>query len=57
LSFHTKQKGESMSEKPILNRISEYIAAAGQRQLPADVSEKAKHHILDTIAAMVSDPG
>jgi 2-methylcitrate dehydratase PrpD len=43
-----------MSEKPILNRISEYIAAAGQRQLPADVSEKAKHHILDTIAAMVS---
>lgn len=43
-----------MSEKSIINRLSEYIAEAGNRKLPEDVSEKAKHHILDTIAAMVS---
>ncbi len=34
--------------------LSAYIAAAGQRPLPAEVVEKAKHHLLDTIAAMIS---
>jgi len=43
-----------MTEQSIIARLSAYIAAAGGRQLPEAVSEKAKHHILDTIAAMVS---
>lgn len=34
--------------------LSEYIAAAPARPVPADVAVKAKHHILDTIAAMLS---
>lgn len=43
-----------MAEQSIMSRLSAYIAAAGDRQLPEAVSEKAKHHILDTMAAMVS---
>lgn len=39
---------------PVMRRLSRYIAAARQRPLPAAVVEKTKHHILDTIAAMVS---
>ncbi len=34
--------------------LSAYMAAALGRRLPARVVEKAKHHILDTLAAMVS---
>jgi 2-methylcitrate dehydratase PrpD len=34
--------------------LSEYMAAARARALPPEVAEKAKHHILDTVAAMVS---
>ncbi|HYL39606.1 MAG TPA: MmgE/PrpD family protein [Bryobacteraceae bacterium] len=41
--------------------LSGYMSEAGSRALPAEVVEKAKHHILDTFAAMVSgselDPG
>jgi len=37
-----------------MQRLSAYIAQAGKRPLPAAVIEKTKHHILDTIAAMVS---
>lgn len=43
-----------MATPSILNRLSAYIAAAGDRQLPEAVAEKAKQHILDTLAAMVS---
>ena len=34
--------------------LSAYMAAAKDRGLPPDVVEKAKHHILDTFAAMIS---
>src|SRR5215470_8390571 len=34
--------------------LSEYIAGAHARALPEAVMEKARHHILDTLAAMVS---
>jgi 2-methylcitrate dehydratase PrpD len=37
-----------------METLSTYMAAAKDRALPADVIEKAKHHILDTFAAMVS---
>jgi 2-methylcitrate dehydratase PrpD len=39
---------------PAMAALSEYMAAARGRALPPDVAEKAKHHILDTFAAMVS---
>jgi 2-methylcitrate dehydratase PrpD len=38
----------------VMEALSRYMAAAKDRPLPPDVVEKAKHHILDTFAAMVS---
>ena len=35
-------------------RLSDYVAGALARPLPAAVIEKARHHVLDTFAAMVS---
>ena len=37
-----------------MRELSVYIAAALRRLLPPPVVEKTKHHILDTIAAMIS---
>jgi len=39
---------------PVMATLSDYMAAAKDRPLPAEVVEKAKHHILDTFAAMLS---
>ena len=44
----------AQSISPVMTTLSGYMAAAKARALPADVVEKAKHHILDTVAAMVS---
>ena len=43
-----------MSISPVMQRLSAYIAQAAKKPLPPAVVEKTKHHILDTIAAMVS---
>ncbi len=37
-----------------MRKLSAYIAAAPRRPLPAAVTERAKHHLLDTLSAMVS---
>ena len=37
-----------------MRELSAYMAQAPALPLPAEVAEKARHHILDTIAAMVS---
>src|SRR5688572_6048580 len=37
-----------------MKRLSGYIAQAGKKALPPAVAERTKHHVLDTIAAMVS---
>jgi 2-methylcitrate dehydratase PrpD len=34
--------------------LSEYIAAAADRELPPEVVAKTKHHVLDTLAAILS---
>jgi 2-methylcitrate dehydratase PrpD len=39
---------------PITTRLAGYIAATPRRTLPAAVTERAKHHLLDTLAAMLS---
>jgi 2-methylcitrate dehydratase PrpD len=39
---------------PITFKLSAYMSDARNRSLPENVVEKAKHHILDTFAAMVS---
>ena len=42
---------------PIMQQLSAYMSAAGTRALPEEVVEKAKQHILDTFAAMISGSG
>ena len=56
---YERQIGAEIS--PVTRRLSAYIASVLRRPLPPEVVEKTKHHVLDTIAAMVSgsrlDPG
>src|SRR2546429_3164401 len=49
----------SLDEKPqgatpIMETLSKYMGEAMERALPDEVVEKAKHHVLDTLAAMIS---
>lgn len=39
---------------PVMQAVSTYIAKAGSKALPKPVLEKTKHHVLDTLAAMIS---
>ena len=39
---------------PEMTALSAYMSTAGDRSLPADAAEEAKHHLLDTLASMVS---
>ena len=43
-----------MSISPVMQRLSAYIAQAPRKPLPGPVLEKTKHHVLDTVAAMLS---
>jgi 2-methylcitrate dehydratase PrpD len=42
------------SKASAMTTLSAYMSEAHGRSLPAEVTEKAKHHILDTLAASVS---
>jgi 2-methylcitrate dehydratase PrpD len=37
-----------------MNALSAYMSAAGTRALPAETTEHAKYHLLDTLASMIS---
>jgi 2-methylcitrate dehydratase PrpD len=39
---------------PVMEKLSAYMSEASGRALPDEVTEKAKQHILDTLAAMIS---
>jgi 2-methylcitrate dehydratase PrpD len=39
---------------PVMEKLSSYMSGAANRALPDEVVEKTKHHILDTLAAMIS---
>ena len=39
---------------PVMQTLSDYMAAAASRALPDEATEHAKHHVLDTLAAMIS---
>ena len=39
---------------PLMSGLSAYMSEAARGTLPAEVAEHAKHHILDTFAAMIS---
>src|SRR5262245_55810659 len=39
---------------PVMSALSAYMSAAGTKPLPAEAAEHAKHHLLDTLASMIS---
>ncbi len=39
---------------PVITKLADYMAAAAGRALPEEALEHTKHHLLDTLAAMVS---
>ncbi len=39
---------------PIMSALSAYMSAAGTRALPAEITEHAQYHLLDTLASMIS---
>jgi len=47
----------SQGISPIMEQLSGYMSEAYAHAIPDDVSEIAKHHILDTFAAMISGSG
>lgn len=47
-------KKSQAAVSPLTRALAAYIAAASRRALPAAVTERAKHHLLDTLAAMLS---
>ena len=47
-------KKTSKTISPIMRKLSAYISQALRRPIPAEVTERAKHHLLDTLSAMVS---
>ena len=53
--LYLDEKTPKVSE--IMQQLSAYMSAAATRVLPEEVSEKAKQHILDTFAAMISGSG
>jgi 2-methylcitrate dehydratase PrpD len=44
----------SQGISPVMEKLSSYMSDAASRALPEEVIEKAKHHVLDTFAAMIS---
>ncbi len=49
-----KEPAGSAKISPVMRELAAYISSALRRPLPADVAEAARHHVLDTIAAMIS---
>ncbi len=45
---------KSASVSPLMNKVATYIAGAAKKPLPATVQETTKHHLLDTLAAILS---
>ena len=50
----SRTRASAQNVGPVMTELARYMAAAAERELPVDAIEHAKHHILDTIAAMVS---
>ena len=52
--FLARWESAAQDVSPVMVKLSTYMADAGNSELPEKVVQDAKHHILDTIAAMVS---
>ncbi|MGH8642855.1 MAG: MmgE/PrpD family protein, partial [Burkholderiales bacterium] len=53
-SMKKNAKGKKPEISPVMRTVSAYIATALKKPLPGKVAEVTKHHLLDTLAAMVS---
>jgi 2-methylcitrate dehydratase PrpD len=53
----SSQDSDSHGTGQIMEKLSTYMSLAGEQPLPDEVAEKAKQHILDTFAAMISGSG
>jgi 2-methylcitrate dehydratase PrpD len=51
---NTGVAAQTAAPSPEMSGLSMYMSEAARRALPAEVAEHAKHHILDTFAAMIS---
>lgn len=51
-AMRKRRAGPSIS--PVMSGLANYIASASKKTLPDAVTERTRHHLLDTIAAMVS---
>ena len=45
---------QATAVSPLMKELSEYIAGALKKPLPAQIIERAKIHLVDTVAAMIS---
>src|SRR6476646_11230592 len=50
----TRIFAQMQAPEPEMSALSAYMSAAGNRALPAEAAEQAKHHLLDTLASMIS---
>ena len=50
----TKNHAQQPEISPLMHNVSSYIAQAAKRPLPKPIAEVTKHHLLDTLAAIVS---
>jgi 2-methylcitrate dehydratase PrpD len=46
--------GHAEDVSPVMAALSTYMSQAGNRAVPDKVMDEAKHHVLDTVAAMIS---
>jgi 2-methylcitrate dehydratase PrpD len=53
-SLPKEQPAPPQGISPLMEKLSNYMSEAAARALPEEVVEKAKHHVLDTFAAMIS---
>src|SRR5713101_6398027 len=56
-AFALNSTGQEKAAKPaglVMNPLSTYMSEAANHPLPDEITEKVKHHILDTLAAMIS---
>jgi 2-methylcitrate dehydratase PrpD len=54
LRAFAQKPGPAPTSGPVMSTLATYMSAARTRALPDDVTEQAKYHLLDTMAAMVS---
>src|SRR5262249_56821300 len=50
----TRMAARASGTGPEMNELTAYMSAAGTRALPAEAAEQARHHLLDTLASMIS---